>query len=251
MPEFPAGPDITREQALDMILASIAMEELGLSHIINAEGEKLQYVLGTLKGGACGGSGASTCELLEVNKSVTRLLERVQENQLLLKGKLERVLEAIEPCRPPCPPPTPCGECGRGEMLLLGAETPCPWQCGRPLPWTCCCRGGRGASWSPADPGAVRLCSGAWSLQLSLQFRFAQPCGGAVVQMESVEGDHCRPLFTWSVPGGGEGEGRRISECCLLPPDRGGESRTVTISLRGPEWVCLEDARLHAARICG
>ena len=35
---------MTREEALTMIIASIAMEELALSHILNAEGEKLQYM---------------------------------------------------------------------------------------------------------------------------------------------------------------------------------------------------------------
>ena len=44
MPSFPPnGADMTREEALTMIIASIAMEELALSHILNAEGEKLQY----------------------------------------------------------------------------------------------------------------------------------------------------------------------------------------------------------------
>ena len=41
MPSFPPnGADMTQEEALTMIIASIAMEELALSHILNAEGEK-------------------------------------------------------------------------------------------------------------------------------------------------------------------------------------------------------------------
>ncbi len=98
MPSFPPnGADLTREEALTMIIASIAMEELALSHILNAEGEKLQYILGTLPG-------AKPCacpqDVLAVNKSVASLLDVVAQNQMLLKGKLEKVLEA-------CPGPAP------------------------------------------------------------------------------------------------------------------------------------------------
>ena len=40
MPSYPPnGADMTREQAITMIVASIAMEERALSHIIDAEGE--------------------------------------------------------------------------------------------------------------------------------------------------------------------------------------------------------------------
>ena len=39
MPSFPnIDPPIQREDAVNQILSSIAMEELGLSHILNAEG---------------------------------------------------------------------------------------------------------------------------------------------------------------------------------------------------------------------
>lgn len=49
LPTFPdENLSINREDAVNYILTSIAMEELALSHILNAEGEKIQYVIGTL-----------------------------------------------------------------------------------------------------------------------------------------------------------------------------------------------------------
>lgn len=109
MPEFPVpNPELTRDQALNMILSSIAMEELALSHILNAEGEKIQYVLGNSSCKACA---AETGDVLAVNESVTNLMEMVMQNQLILKNKMKNVLEYLPkpaPPVPPCPPPTPC-----------------------------------------------------------------------------------------------------------------------------------------------
>jgi hypothetical protein len=53
---FPNIPNVTpsicvsRDDALNLLLSSIAFEELGLSHIINAAGEKIQYALGLIPG---------------------------------------------------------------------------------------------------------------------------------------------------------------------------------------------------------
>jgi len=107
MPSFPKnGADMTREEALTMIIACLAMEELALSHILNAGGEHLQFVLGTLPG-------TSSKDVLAVHKSITGLVEAVTQNQLLLKKKLDQVLEFCprpsepDPVPKPDPDPTP------------------------------------------------------------------------------------------------------------------------------------------------
>ena len=48
MPQFPQTPNLNFENAISQILVSIAMEELALSHILNAEGEKLQFAFGSV-----------------------------------------------------------------------------------------------------------------------------------------------------------------------------------------------------------
>ena len=90
-PSFPnVSPAITRDEAVNLILTSIAMEELGLSHIINAEGEKIQYVLGTIPG--ISGAPSTVNDVLAVNDSVRDVLDSVAQNQLSLNAKMRNVL---------------------------------------------------------------------------------------------------------------------------------------------------------------
>ena len=49
LPTFPATTGLTRENAINQILSSIAIGELAISHILNAEGEKIQYAKGVCK----------------------------------------------------------------------------------------------------------------------------------------------------------------------------------------------------------
>lgn len=110
IPSFPEfDPEITRERVFDMILASIAMEELALSHIMNAEGEKLQYILGTLE--TSNGKEPDIDELLCVNQSISDLLDIVSQNQMLLKNKMDKVLQAM-PCTGSSGPTGPTGPTG-------------------------------------------------------------------------------------------------------------------------------------------
>lgn len=120
MPDFPPiSEDLTREKALDMILASIAMEELGLSHIINAEGEKIQYIIKKLDE-ECD---PSNDELLAVNASVESLLQTIMETQLVLKSKMQRVLETIDNGIGPTGPTGPRGACGKKGATGPKGET--------------------------------------------------------------------------------------------------------------------------------
>lgn len=93
-PSFPSNPPIGREDAVNQILSSIAMEELGLSHILNTEGEKLQYVLGTLPG--VSGPAATVSDVLAANESVRNLLDAATQAQLFLKAKMQSALESSE-----------------------------------------------------------------------------------------------------------------------------------------------------------
>lgn len=88
IPNITPNISIDRDDALNLLLASIALEELGLAHIINAEGEKLQYALGTLTG--ITGPGPTIPDLLNVNKSVQDMLDSAIKAEMLLDSKLKK-----------------------------------------------------------------------------------------------------------------------------------------------------------------
>jgi len=93
-PNIPSiSPDIniSVEEAVNLLLASIAFEELGLAHIINAEAEKIQFVLGTLHNQTT--TVPTTLEdLIKIDTSVEHTLRTVIKHQMLLQFKLEDVL---------------------------------------------------------------------------------------------------------------------------------------------------------------
>lgn len=91
MPTFPDNtntPD--REEVINQVISSIAMEELALSHILNAEGEKLQYVLGTLPDSD--GLKPTIEDIVKINDSVKDLIEAVMFSQMFLRAKLKDAL---------------------------------------------------------------------------------------------------------------------------------------------------------------
>lgn len=117
---FPTIPQITpsisinRTQVINLLLASIALEELGLAHIINAEGEKIQAVLGTLPGLSI--TATSISGLMSINREVRRTLQTVIKSQMLLQFKLEDILEI------PLPHPSPPVFVDAGSAWAVGFE---------------------------------------------------------------------------------------------------------------------------------
>ncbi|MDD4843660.1 MAG: hypothetical protein PHU31_04940 [Anaerotignum sp.] len=92
MPEIIASTT-TRSQAITDVIESVACEQAALSHILNAEGEKLQAVLATQ---------TDTANLLLTNASIKKTVSTITFLELVLTKKLE----LFEDCL--CPPPIPC-----------------------------------------------------------------------------------------------------------------------------------------------
>ncbi|GHU80979.1 hypothetical protein FACS1894191_7330 [Clostridia bacterium] len=87
MPTIQIDP-INREDALSNLLASIALEEAALAHILNAEGEKIQYALEKIPG-------VTLDQLLAVNDSVRTVMNGAGEVENTLKDKLAAVTKAL------------------------------------------------------------------------------------------------------------------------------------------------------------
>lgn len=72
---------VTRAQAIADLIESVALEETGISHILNAEGEKIQAFVGM--------SGVTADQLLAVNESVQNTVNAVTRLEMILQSKLD------------------------------------------------------------------------------------------------------------------------------------------------------------------
>jgi hypothetical protein len=79
-------------QAITDLLESIALQEAGLAHIINAEGEKIQAALQI--------PGVTVADLIAINESVAATLTKVIKLEMVLEFKLEEISD-LEPCVEP------------------------------------------------------------------------------------------------------------------------------------------------------
>lgn len=94
IPNLNPNINIDRNDAVNIILSSIGMEELSLAHILNAEAEKIQFSLGTLE--TAGGVAAGIDQILETNRLAGKMVRDVIKNQMLLAMKMEDTVALAE-----------------------------------------------------------------------------------------------------------------------------------------------------------
>lgn len=82
--------DIDKCCAVSSLLQSIALEEAAISHILNAEGEKIQKVLCM--------HNCDCKDLLETNKSVQETIGKITELETVLKEKLNLIVPFLDEC---------------------------------------------------------------------------------------------------------------------------------------------------------
>lgn len=76
----------TRPQAITDIIESVALEQTALSHILNAEGEKIQKIVAVA---------TTATEMLAVNKSAQNMVNSITRLEIVLQSKLELFSDCI------------------------------------------------------------------------------------------------------------------------------------------------------------
>jgi len=92
MPEIKPGEG-SRKQAITDLIQSVALQEAALAHILNAEGEKMQAIIGM--------DDVKPEELFELNKSVSQLISAVTRLEMMFTAKLELFADGCDECDKP------------------------------------------------------------------------------------------------------------------------------------------------------
>ena len=83
----------TRDQAITDIVESVALQQTAMSHILNAEGEKMQAIIAM--------PNVTPAQLMALNQSVTQMINAATKFEMMLQTKLE--LFATDLPVPPTP----------------------------------------------------------------------------------------------------------------------------------------------------
>lgn len=90
IPDITPDIDISTEEAINLLLTSIAMEEISLAKIMEAESEKIKYVLQEYKH-----KRKNINDIVMVNDSVNSTIINISKLQMLLQWKLENIKQIM------------------------------------------------------------------------------------------------------------------------------------------------------------
>ncbi|MDD3164805.1 MAG: hypothetical protein PHS97_03010 [Oscillospiraceae bacterium] len=169
---FPTIPDVNPAislnfcDAVNLLLTSIAMEEISLSKLMDAEREKMQSVLS-----CCTCRETALCDLMRVNRSADDMLKTMAKLEMLLQFKLQDV-RALLPRSADCPcqcemdscrpsPPSRCEYClmGTGMGRIEGACAPCSGACAALYAFVPCRDSPRRTIRYAVGDGALQFCA--------------------------------------------------------------------------------------------
>lgn len=92
IPNITPTISITKKETISLLLSSIAMSELAISHILNAEAEKIQSFVHHAQHSGC----VKTKDYIRFNTSVSNLIEDVNLEQWLGLNKMDRIICLME-----------------------------------------------------------------------------------------------------------------------------------------------------------
>lgn len=84
---MPVIPVRKHEEAYFDLLESIALEEAGIAHLLNAEGEKIQAAVALMQEGKI-----TSNRVIEIQKSVIKVIRAAIQIEIVLQFKLDDLL---------------------------------------------------------------------------------------------------------------------------------------------------------------
>lgn len=93
IPNITPSISLSMDQTIAMLLSSMALEEMAMAHLLNAEAEKMQYVLGTLESRLKHAVAPNFEQLLAVQRSMGRMMNQVINKDMQLNTRLQHVLD--------------------------------------------------------------------------------------------------------------------------------------------------------------
>lgn len=93
LPNITPTISLNMDQTIAMLLSSIALEEMAMAHLVNAEAEKMQYVLGTLESRLKNAVAPNFEQLFEIQCSIGKMMNQILNKDMQLNTRFQHVLD--------------------------------------------------------------------------------------------------------------------------------------------------------------